>query len=65
VSYYDEYEDGHLLIESEREDFGCCMRSRCLMPGLHYPNECHDVAMIQAMEAEATEDSPATPEVRP
>lgn len=38
----------------EMEDFGCWFGTRCMMPGLHFPSECHTAEM---MEAEIKEDS--------
>lgn len=42
---FDEYysdEDGY------EEDFGCCLDD-CIMPGLHFPSECHNSEMLEAM----------------
>ncbi len=46
VGHYSEWRD-------KREELGCVMAKWCCMPGEHYPSECHDVAMIEAIEAEA------------
>ncbi len=27
--------------DEQPEDFGCDFPDRCVMPGVHYPNECH------------------------
>jgi hypothetical protein len=43
--YYDDtYYDGM----DDDEEFGCCMED-CIMPGLHFPSECHNSAMLEAM----------------
>lgn len=36
----------------EEHSFGCHFPDRCLMPGEHMKSECHDVAMIEAQNAE-------------
>jgi hypothetical protein len=36
----------------DEHSIGCHFPDRCLMPGMHMKYECHDVAMIEAQEAE-------------
>lgn len=35
-------------MANQFEDDDCCMPDRCLMPGVHFSYECHDVAMLEA-----------------
>lgn len=55
TEFWDDDEDPGCVseVEDERERPGCVFPGRCLMPGLHYPSECHTVEMIEAIEAEA------------
>lgn len=52
---YDDYE----LSEEQPEDFGCIFPDRCVMPGIHYPNECHTAEMMEAMEEALISDAEA------
>lgn len=37
-------------VDEDSETFGCNFPGRCLMPGLHFPSECHTFDMIEVME---------------
>lgn len=41
------------LAEEAPEDFGCCLLGQCLMPGLHFPSECHTIEMYESYLEEA------------
>jgi hypothetical protein len=48
---YDPDEHEEALDETdEREEFGCVFPGKCCMPGPHFTDECHTVAMIEGRE---------------
>lgn len=54
VEDIDDWNDA--LIEAagddERESFGCVLPSKCCMPSLHYPSECHTAEMMEQINEE-------------
>lgn len=50
--YWNPFWNDDLPIDPQ-EQIGCILGDVCIMPGLHYPNECHT---IEDLEAEWTEE---------